>query len=437
MHIQQLTLDGIRCFSEKQTVDTSKSINIFLGHNNAGKSTILKAIYHLQGHQFVGTDISIDRTDGQIEIKLDTNSIYRFNHFPTNPYDIETVRDVNVIFSLNQRDKYEINSRIEMIDNLSGALLKVIFDPYLKVKNRNLIYPYFSNRKPSSYLKSVKKIDADRIEEGLNNLYAKIDFLTANDRPSSIQYREACMNIIGFYIGTEQDDDGKYAAFTVDESRSIAITSMGDGIPNILGLIVDLCLARDNIFLIEELENDIHPKALKALLKLIDQKSENNQFFISTHSNIVVRQLGANPCTNIFQVVVDETPADLIKIPKSRIEQIPDEPEARLKILEDLGCDVSDYALWKGWLFLEESSAESIINNILIPNFASTLTGKLKTFSAGGFNKIGNKFMNFSNLFIYAHLGSLYQNRAWVVIDAGDNEKSEIDNLIKYFPSWD
>ena len=41
---------------------------------------------------------------------------------------------------------------------------------------------------------------------------------------------------------------------------------MGEGVANIVGLLVDLCLAENKLFLIEEPENDIHPKALKGLL---------------------------------------------------------------------------------------------------------------------------------------------------------------------------
>ena len=51
---------------------------------------------------------------------------------------------------------------------------------------------------------------------------------------------------------------------------------MGEGVTNILGLITDLCVAENNIFLIEEPENDIHPKALKALLDLIASKADAN-----------------------------------------------------------------------------------------------------------------------------------------------------------------
>ena len=47
MYITKLTLRDIRCF-ENEDLNISKNINLFIGKNNCGKSTILKAIGLLQ-----------------------------------------------------------------------------------------------------------------------------------------------------------------------------------------------------------------------------------------------------------------------------------------------------------------------------------------------------------------------------------------------------
>ncbi|AKD55634.1 ATP-dependent nuclease [Spirosoma radiotolerans] len=436
MYISKFILENIRCFGGNHTIDSSKNINLIVGHNNSGKSTILKSIYHLQGYNFSDADRTIDTNRSSITINLETNkNFYDFNNFPNNPYTVELVEDVKVKFNFSKiRDTFAITSGIEMFNKGDGAsALNVTFDPYLRISNKNLIYPYFSNRRFKSYSKSILRSEREKVED-LSNLFAKIDFLSTSNRNISNLYREACENILGFYIGTEQDEEGKHAAFAIDDYRSIPLTSMGDGVPNILGLITDLCLADDKIFLIEEPENDIHPKALKALLKLILEKSTTNQFFISTHSNIVVRTLGANNSTKIFQITTANDFSTFVKIPHSKILEISNDSRDRLKLLEDLGYDVYDYALWKGWLFLEESSAETIINEILIPNFCDDLRNKLRTFSSNGFDGISEKYKSFSSLFIYSHLDSLYKDRAWVIIDAGEKENSEIEKLKKYFP---
>ena len=442
MYVSGLSIENIRCFAGKHTIDTSKTINILVGNNNAGKSTVLKSIYHLQGYNFLGSDKRIDTRMGRITVSLETNlKHYYFNNFQDS-YTKDNVRDVKVNFYLDkdQSGADRIHSKISMttVGSANGPqLLDVTFDPYQRVANKNLIYPYFSNRKLNDYDRSVIRSNREKIESDLRYLNARIDYLSTSDRDSSILYRKYCSEILGYFIGSEQDETGKHAAFAVDNNRSIPITAMGDGVPNILGLITDLCIANDQIFLIEEPENDIHPKALKALLKLIEEKSVTNQFFISTHSNVVVRLLGATQATRIFQVTPNNDFTSAVKIPESTINEVPYDSQERLKVLEDLGYDVFDYALWKGWLFLEESSAETIINEFLIPNFVGDLSNKIKTFSARGFDGIGDKFKNFSKLFVFAHLDTLYKNRAWVLIDAGTNESVEINKLKQYFSTWD
>ncbi len=58
-----------------------------------------------------------------------------------------------------------------------------------------------------------------------------------------------------------------------------------------LGLIVELCVERNKIFVIEEPEANLHPEALRSLLKLVKIASEINQVIIATHSNVVLREL--------------------------------------------------------------------------------------------------------------------------------------------------
>ena len=53
-------------------------------------------------------------------------------------------------------------------------------------------------------------------------------------------------------------------------------------------MLAEITLAKNKLFLIEEPENDLHPKALKALLELILESSASNQFVISTHSNTLI-----------------------------------------------------------------------------------------------------------------------------------------------------
>lgn len=80
---------------------------------------------------------------------------------------------------------------------------------------------------------------------------------------------------------------------------------MGEGVPQIVGLVADLVLSQGKLFLIEELENDLHPQALKALLRLMIESSARNQFVVTTHSNIVLRYHAAEPNSIVYSVAAE------------------------------------------------------------------------------------------------------------------------------------
>jgi hypothetical protein len=175
----------------------------------------------------------------------------------------------------------------------------------------NFIYPYLSSRKVHEFLEAVDLNRAISVTGNLQNLYAKVDRLANSQYRFHNEYRAACNSILGFDIFTNPSGGGKKAGLDVDGFSTIDLPAMGDGIANILGLIADLSVATGRLFIIEEPENDIHPGALRRLLDEIIKKSSTNQFIISTHSNVVVRHLGARAEANIFsiaQTIKDRVP---------------------------------------------------------------------------------------------------------------------------------
>jgi energy-coupling factor transporter ATP-binding protein EcfA2 len=63
MKIHSLRLRNIRCFEDTGDLLFSPRLNILVGHNNSGKSTILKAIFGLQSHAFDNNDVRPSRFD--------------------------------------------------------------------------------------------------------------------------------------------------------------------------------------------------------------------------------------------------------------------------------------------------------------------------------------------------------------------------------------
>jgi len=413
MKILTLDIENIRCF-EKVSIQLSETINVLIGANNSGKSTIMNCISCIQDPNSLIGSLRIKSADGLVRITFSGDS---------SPYIGSTVDEI-IIPALdgNLRGFYNGN-------NVSNAF---------KFRNNepiNYIVPYLSRRKVGEYSHQITAPHTNQVSGTLSNLFAKIDKVSNPEfLPAYNDYIKACDEIIGFRISTSSSGQGKQGVYIIRNDEQIAIESMGEGIPNILGLIVDLCRAENKLFIIEEIENDIHPKALKKLLELIIAKSTQNQFIISTHSNIVVKYLGAECDTAIFHTEM----AFFEKIPLSSITHIKTE-ESRRIALEDLGYDLFDYGLWNYWLFLEESSAERIIRDYLIPWFLPHIDKKVRTFATNGIDSTEIKFDEFNRLFVYLHLEATYKNKAWVLVDYGDHETKILNQIIEKWSKngWD
>jgi hypothetical protein len=242
-----------------------------------------------------------------------------------------------------------------------------------------------------------------------------------------------CESVLGLPITAYPSQNGKQAGIQIGDFNTIPVESMGEGVSSQLGLITDLCMANGNLFLIEEPENDIHPEGLKKLLDVIVAKSKNNQFIISTHFNVVVKHLGAAPNSKLFSVTLSEYEPNTV--PTSTITPVENAPEARIAILRQLGCELYDFDLNDGWLILEESSAQTIIRNYLIPWFTPKLA-RIQTVAAGGTSKVEPAFEDFRRLFLYAHLETHYRERAWVVVDGGDGGRKVTAKLQGIYKTW-
>jgi hypothetical protein len=146
----------------------------------------------------------------------------------------------------------------------------------------------------------------------------------------------------------------------------------------------------------------------------------------------VVRQLGGLRGAKLYKV--DQDPGS--PIGPSTVEAIGEEPADRIAVLAELGYELYDFELYDGWVFLEESSAERIIRDFLIPWFFPRLS-RVRTVAAGGVSEVGPMFQDFKRLFLFTHLEERYQDRAYVVVDGDEVGSKAVAGLRDAYPSTD
>jgi predicted ATPase len=404
-------------------------INLVVGRNNTGKSALLRAIYMLQEGS------SPNRNNIRLGSRA-TELTFTFETLP--PGNHGSFQDKSL------RDIYKDGGILKLTYDRNGELKLALMPSKVAMQGQhvitqwpatepfNIIYPSLAGRHQQTYQQQATLESANTVYPYDSNLVARVAALGTAQIPEAERFRDLCRNVLGFTLDVllgHQQNQNQQLGIQVSRFESIPLESMGAGVSGVLGLLVSLCDAKQKLFLVEEPENDLHPQALKALLEAIIEASKENQFLITTHSSIVLTKLGAVPETAVI-----ESRSDNVRLPTSTYVNV-SSTEQRLDVLRRLGYELADFYLGAGWLIFEESSAERIIRDWLIPWFAPALRS-LRTVAAKGTSRVTALTQALGEMLVFAHLEQVYKYRAWVIVDGDESGKQVVQELRAMFASW-
>lgn len=435
--ISELQVLNVKSFADSGLLQLSKGINVIVGKNNAGKSTLLQCLLSMQStnqtHPFNQAKEArrIGTSESTIHITLrDIGEAY----FNMQGISEGGQGDLTIAFNSDSLPRTFTFTP----GGTDGAEIPDV-KPLTHQEPNNFILPYTMKRFAQGFnpLTSNSSPQPKYVLESLTQLTEKIQPYTQSTHPLHDQFDKLCQSLIGSPMCIIEGANGHLPGIYTSQNGSIPLSQMGDGVPHIVGLIVHLLKAEKKLFIIEELENGINPEPLKLLLEEIKRsaRERQNQFLISTHNNIVLQSLASEEDCKIIEVTQAQIGPG--EIPESSCVQIErDDVEARRRVLMNLGYSLADSDMFDGWLILEEASAETIIRKFLIPQFAPKLINVLGIIATKGYTQVENQFTALAQNFLYLHLTPAYQKRIWVIIDAGERESQVIKRLQHNYKSW-
>ena len=335
MYIKEINIENFKCFKGKFNLKLNENLNILVGDNEAGKSTILEAIHLALSGLFNGRYLKNELTQYLFNNEIVAEYIEKLGKGEQAPLPHILIE---IFIGGDDLAKFEGDGNSEG-KNECGLSLKIAFDDKYQKEYEELIKAGDIKTIPIEYydvfwtscarenitarsipIKSAL-IDSssNRYQNGSDIYIARIikDFLEAEDIVSISQAHRKMKDVfmddvaiqnINTKIKNATDISSKDVKLAVDLSsknawESSLMTYLDDVPFHHIGkgeqCIVKTKLALShkksqeaNILLLEEPENHLSHTKLNQLIREISKGDKGKQIIISTHSSFVANKLG-------------------------------------------------------------------------------------------------------------------------------------------------
>lgn len=295
-NIKKIQIQNFRGIDSLEFSDCNR-INVLIGKNNVGKSSVLESIFLATGMSNSQLPLSINMFRGVIPQDI-SNLRYLFHNMETTSYP-----QMKLVFSNEYERGLTLSPLNQTISDLaaseknvnSGALHSMIgliidfFEKYpgkdveqyqskLEFMSNGAIAPTFDNNyfeeinatylhsdnSKTNYIDAVSKIVKEKKSNDLLDLISKFD-------PDIDSF-----NLLpdGLYFGKKGLD------------KLMLCNMAGDGMKKFVTIIANIIANQNSVILIDEIENGIHYSSYSMLWEVLfhSVKKSGNQLFITTHS---------------------------------------------------------------------------------------------------------------------------------------------------------
>ena len=438
-YIKSLHIEGFKKFATLD-VQFNEHMNILVGENEAGKSTILDAIKIVLNQQYRNADKSVLRD------LFNTQLVDAFRSNPsiqTLPYiliEVELCLDPkqpNTEYFFGEvygghkgkEERFGIRFECKFDEELGSGLEvsisegKIPYEYYALTWNTFAKRPYQIIKRPLHFL----SIDTTSESSGSSfNSYNRTLFISKYDEPTRIKakniFREKLQDAFDSVELSPISDSRK---FGVDSKKvvletilsvyedSIALENRGSGMESYIK--TQIALDKKNgldVILMEEPENHLCFSNLRKMMHDISEKQNDSQIIVATHSNMIASRLNLNNVLWITDCGV-----------KSLINVDPEVAKFFVKADDNAFLQL----LLSGKVFLVEGATEFL----LLPYFYEHITGR--TIEEDGISVISCNGISYKKYLAIAEA----TNKRVAVITDNDGKQNRIDEAIAFNQSND
>lgn len=292
--IRDLYIENFRGF-DKLKIDNIKKINFLVGQNNCGKTSVLETIMIILSEsrfKIIENMMNISRSkENYRENKIELKNIF---------HNLDYNNNINLIYNRYDNINYNINI---------SPILK--YEKIVDDDNIELNYSIIITNENTNSIKE-EKIIIHNIRNTLVHMSMKyVDNKTEVYIPSTIEYNRLTNYLIEILKNKKEEQLLEMISFFNKNIKAINILKndiyinidginelvslnlMGDGLKKYLSIIIPIVANKYNTILVDEIENGLHHKTIKHLLRSILNLSKNNdiQMFFTTHSYEVLKFL--------------------------------------------------------------------------------------------------------------------------------------------------
>lgn len=284
--IKNFEINDYRQFKNAK-FDNFANINLFVGENDTGKTTILKFLYSnsyilkYMKHHLINKNKELLNVYVNNDVYINDNDYYAVNSKIKKLYLFDQYNDIIRFKTIFSNSKNEIITSNDNINNYNYDY-KPLFIPAKEIL---------------SIMNAILYLENQNIESGFDDSYTDIIYeILARKNINEIELLSVFKNKYNFYDGKIKiDNNSNTVNYYKNDGNTYDMNITAEGIKK-LGIFEVLHntgnLTKKSILFIDEPENSLHPKMVRELMRfLVDISKEGVQIFMASHNSFVLNQL--------------------------------------------------------------------------------------------------------------------------------------------------